>query len=306
MQKHVFWSVVVTANSHLQESQLYVFRTKPDGTNFTLFKYFSPTKLADFIRCRVFLTPPKYLNDPFEFAVTREPPDQSELEQLFDRFVKDQYDGSPAEYKVATSFAAFKEDKDKMRAAWVSRVMSREFRDAEPHVMQEQLSLLYGVVCLAEIPDNLLMWGHYTDSYRGFVAEFICDWEHVKYVPRARGTPFGIGFKVEYTTKIPVLRSDFLNAPQRFCTKKPEWSYEQEWRVIRLLATSDSAEDEKGHRFLRFPPLSLRRIICGHRMANTDKDRVAALINNRDLRHVQVQTAHPNMSTQTVVFREFA
>ncbi|PYI97561.1 MAG: hypothetical protein DME98_07835 [Verrucomicrobia bacterium] len=48
------------------------------------------------------------------------------------------------------------------------------------------------------------------------------------------------------------------------------------------------------------------RIICGHRMANAHKDRVAALINNRDLRYVQVQTAHPNMSTQTVVFREFA
>jgi hypothetical protein len=87
----------VNTDSHFQQRELYVFRTKRDGTNFTLFKYFSPTKLADFLRCRVSLTPPKYLNDPFEFAVTREPPDQRELEQLFDRFVKDQYDGSPAE-----------------------------------------------------------------------------------------------------------------------------------------------------------------------------------------------------------------
>ena len=169
--------------------------------------------------------------------------------------------------------------------------------------MQEHLSQIFGVVCLTEIPDDLLMWGHYTDSYRGFVAEFVCDWEHVKNVPRARGTPFGIGFKIDYIKNAPTLRRDFSNVAERFCTKNEQWRYEQEWRVIRLLATSDFTEEQTGYRFLRYSPLSLSRIICGHRMTNANKEQVAAMIHNNDFRHTRVQTAHPNLSRQTVEFR---
>jgi hypothetical protein len=296
----------MTADSYLQQGQLYVFRTKPDGTNFTLFKYFSPSKLADFIRCKISLTPPKYLNDPFEFAVTREAPDQRELEQLFDLSVEQGYEASPAEYKAAVSFAAFKESKDKIRASWISRVTSDSFRDAEPQEMQEHLSQLFGVVCLTELPDNLLMWSHYTEPYRGFVAEFVCDREHTTYVPRARGTPFGPGFKVMYETELPVFRRGFSNAAQCLCTKSQHWSYEQEWRVIRLLATADFTEETTGYRFLRFSPASLQRVICGHRMAEENKKQVLAMIRNDKLSNLRIQTAYPNKSKQTVEFRELS
>src|SRR6266516_3868951 len=100
-----------------------------------------------------------------------------------------------------------------------------------------------------------------------------------------------------------IFTRDFSNVAKRFCTKNPQWSYEQEWRVIRLLATSDFAEEQTGYRFLRFSPLSLQRIICGHRMTNANKEQVAAMIHNNDFRNVRVQTAYPILNRQTVEFR---
>lgn len=37
---------------------------------------------------------------------------------------------------------------------------------------QSTLGSKYGILCLAEAPDNLLMWAHYADCHRGFVVQF--------------------------------------------------------------------------------------------------------------------------------------
>src|SRR5438105_1296544 len=105
---------------------MHVVLTNPDGSKITLFKYFSPTTLADFVRSRVSLTPPKYLNDPFEFAVSRECPHREELEGMFDRYVKEDYDRLSATKQIAVSFIKFKEMRNAQREAWLSRVMSKE------------------------------------------------------------------------------------------------------------------------------------------------------------------------------------
>ena len=67
-------------------------RTNPDGSKITLFKYFSSSALADFLCCRVSLTPPKFFNDRFEFAMTREAPDRMELEVMVDKVERQEYE----------------------------------------------------------------------------------------------------------------------------------------------------------------------------------------------------------------------
>src|SRR5438270_753119 len=209
-------------------------RTNPDGSKLTLFKYFPPSALEDFIGCRVSLTPPKFFNDRFEFAVPRERPDRKELEAMVEKFEKQEYERIP-QLHGQTSFTAFRQARAEIREQWITRVMSEEYRKAEPEKMRELLSQLWGVVCLTEVPDNVLMWTRYADSYQGFLAEFICDWEHTTYEPRFRGTPFGPALKVRYATQPPVFGRDFDNAAICLSMKTNDWSYEREWRVIQFL-----------------------------------------------------------------------
>ena len=37
------------------------------------------------------------------------------------------------------------------------------------------LNLNIGILCLSEVRDSILMWGHYTDSHQGFVIGFDSD-----------------------------------------------------------------------------------------------------------------------------------
>jgi hypothetical protein len=275
-------------------------RTNPDGSKITLFKYFSSSAVGDFVCCRVSLTPPKFFNDRFEFAVTREAPDRQELEEMVDEFERQAYERDSQ--REAISFAAFKEARTEVREAWITRAMSQEYRDAEPAQMREMLSQLWGVVCLTEVPDNVLMWSEYADSYQGFVAEFVCDWEHTTYVPRCRATPFGPALKVEYTAKPPLIRADFGNAANCLSMKTEEWSYEQEWRVIEFLAGADFVEQEKSYRFLTFPALSLTRIICGDRMSEPDRTKLLEFVHNND-ESIQFQKIHLDSMNRIIELR---
>ena len=87
-------------------------RTNPDGSKITLFKYFSSSALADFLCCRVSLTPPKFFNDRFEFAMTREPPDRMELEVMVDKVERQEYERD-SQLNEAVSFSTFKQARAK-------------------------------------------------------------------------------------------------------------------------------------------------------------------------------------------------
>jgi hypothetical protein len=278
-------------------------RTNPDGSKITLFKYFSSSAVGDFVCCRVSLTPPKFFNDRFEFAVTREAPGRKELEAMVDKFERQEYERDPQPKTI--SFAAFKEMRTEIREAWIKRVMSKEYREAEPAQMREMLSQLWGVVCLTDVPDNVLMWSKYADSYQGFVAEFVCDWEHTTYVPRCRATPFGTALKVEYTAKPPVIHADFGNAANCLSMKTEEWSYEQEWRVIEFLGGADFVEREKGYRFLSFPAASLKRIVCGDRMSEPDRTRLREFVRSNG-EAIQFQEIYLDSFNRTIEMRDLS
>jgi hypothetical protein len=281
-----------------------VVTKNPDGSEITLFKYFSPAKLPNFLQDRLSLTPPKYLNDPFEFAVSREPPDREELVAMSYLFDRNNYDKLSQADKSKISFDDFKRMRSGAREGWIERVMSEDYKLAEPEEMQAGLNKLYGVICLTETPVNPLMWGHYCDSYKGFVAEFACLWEHPTHVPRARATSFGIALQVHYANQQPLINRDFSNVAQCLCTKTEQWSFEEEWRVVGLLDASDCIKTTDGRRYAQFPPASLRRIILGHQMTDMNKSEIARVPETNGFEHVRLQRTYPNLAENVVELRE--
>jgi len=109
----------------------------------------------------------------------------------------------------------------------------------------------FGILTLTEAPDNLLMWGHYSQNYTGFCIGFNrCHWFFSKSndiyenhngdkfqrdVPIIDRDPYDIVQPVHYSTLRPQLgmfTSYYLNA---LLVKAVDWKYEKEWRMIRSI-----------------------------------------------------------------------
>ncbi len=117
--------------------------------------------------------------------------------------------------------------------------------------LEERISKLFLVGCLADDYKNRLMWSHYGDSHKGFCVEYdYTGFDRKDIVP----------FPVAYTSeriKMP-WKAAITNTPedmeyatkvfmQALLTKDEAWSYEREWRI--LIHKTDNAN-------LKMPPIS--------------------------------------------------
>jgi hypothetical protein len=238
-----------------------------------LYKYFSthPDKVERFTNGSVYLTPPEYLNDPWEFLLRNEPPTLQQCSTEFPRLAPEKM----AELQTKVSSADFLQD------------VARE--------QQEVCSRLVGLVCLTEEPLDRLMWAHYGESHKGFVAEFAHSGDEGKkteYGFRYCEGPFGQAVKVQYEPEPPDLKPDHPNLEQRLLTKHRCWTSEKEWRVFRFLQEGDAHPTKNGFVLLRFKPIDLRRVIFGLRTPPELKFQLRQMLNHTEFNHVRQEEVY--------------
>ena len=246
-----------------------------------LFKYF-PTdedKLERFTNCQIYLTPPKYLNDPWDFRLRSEPPTEEQL-------------------KNETGFKLSSEDlRDFHKEA-----SSPSFLEDEAEEQQNGLSELVGVICLTEDNLNRLMWAHYGESHKGFVAEFRCaEYSCTKEGERSVATcltPFGGANKVWYQQQPPARKRDGSNTRDVCWTKHELWTYEQEWRVVEDLKKADSHPKRNGFLLLWFKPTDLLRVIVGLKVEPKVKFQLRQMLNHKEFEHVRKEEMFINPETR--------
>lgn len=232
-----------------------------------LFKYF-PTdadKLERFTNGQIFLTPPKYFNDPWDFRLRSEPRPEEQIKNEISSFLQ------PPEV-----------------AALLNDVNSPRSLEDEAHEQQGGLSKLIGVVSLTEKPLNRLMWAHYGESHHGFVAEFRHG-EEGDLVAGSRScmSPFGGARKVQYRLEQPLLKGDKSNLLDVCWTKHVFWTYEQEWRVVESLKKADRHPSREGYFLLWFKPANLIRVILGLRVSQKVKFHLGQMLNHKEYEHVR-------------------
>ena len=88
-----------------------------------------------------------------------------------------------------------------------------------------------GILSLSEDPHNSVMWGHYSDSSRGFVVGFDerHPWFHQK---RTENDDFCHLRKVTYIKENCPRYFSELTAQDVGYSKLEGWSYEKEWRIL--------------------------------------------------------------------------
>ena len=263
-----------------------------------VFKHFAPSKISLFLRRGLSLTPPIHLNDAFEFAAPVAPTPVKEVHAWFDRFVRDEYDKASVWTRLLP-LEQFREQLEHFRAEYVEAFRCSDYLKDSSRFIWEALRTFWGVTCFTEVPDNRRMWAHYSDSLKGFVAEFATDGEEVLHDIAVRWSKFGPLLKVTYQAPPPRLAWRCSNTMKCCCTKHSDWSSEREWRVVLPMSVG-KLRDDTTHRYIQFPPESLRRVICGNQMSSEDRQKLRTMLSESCFAHVSWQIAFPNLETHEI------
>lgn len=127
-------------------------------------------------------------------------------------------------------------------------------------------SKVIGVFSMAERRDNILMWSHYANYHKGFVAGFDTDMLFNAISP----TILSVTYQDEYPTIMPGLGTDegAHEIAQMYSVKSSLWSYEEEVRMFKMYAAGKS---------YTYQPEALREIIFGCKISSAHRSEMLAL-----------------------------
>lgn len=127
----------------------------------------------------------------------------------------------------------------------------------EPPEQLEKWNSIIGLFSLSSIPDNILMWSHYSYSHSGFVVGFDTESLMVDY-------DFDYIEPIVYQNDYPLITANDDTTTQfykKFFHKSELWKYEEEWRI---------SKNHINNRIIKMKPSTIRQIIIGCRTESKD------------------------------------
>jgi Protein of unknown function (DUF2971) len=248
-----------------------------------LYKYLPPARLDVLRDRRVRFTQPGDFNDPFEFR----PLIVAAKNKLTRRAVRDDVerllDKEFTKYLLGPLCEIFKEAMMDQEVSMrdILRHLDLALMAAGEPLLDHIINRSVGVLCLSEVRDSLLMWGHYTDNHRGFVVGF--DSDHPFFSKRKTDQhEFGFLRRVDYRRERPSVVLSDTSSPAWFQNKSVEWAYEKEWRITRLLLEADHRIENSAFPIclFEFPGDCVLEIILGMRSTPELKREMENVISN--------------------------
>ncbi len=205
----------------------------------------------------IFLPDSTVFNDPFDcrpFITTHK--SKSKKKEFYESIIKSRFPN-------ATKMEIKKELKKNLR----SKTLENRI-----HLEERLLTFIkdFGIYCLTEIPDDILMWSHYSDSHRGICLQFDATKEL---------SIFWETYKIAYQEKYPIVNVMDMGTYDQFfdlfATKSTHWEYEQERRAIK-------GPSEGGSKIYTFDPELLTGVIIGAKISPEDEKIVLEWISQRE------------------------
>jgi hypothetical protein len=237
-----------------------------------LYRYISVSKKIYyediFKKHLLFFSSPKDFNDPFDCKtnLSYENCTDDELKTFFSKLVKKSYNNitvSQFNKNVSVLFNKYKTDPKATK-----NFLNQAFVEA-----LEVANASLGVLCLSEIPDDILMWSHYANCHSGIVLQFIKN----GLIKR-----FSFCEAINYCNSFPSVidwnETNHSEMYRHFLLRKSlHWKYEKEWRVLTMpLERKDKPVD----RNIYFPKDILTGVIMGCQISGEHKKEIKILINN--------------------------
>ncbi|WP_417549099.1 DUF2971 domain-containing protein [Methylophaga sp.] len=199
----------------------------------------------------LYFGPPANFNDPYDCAIranVREPTIE-EVEEFRSKYSRIE------EFPDTTRHALKSANANELRA-WLKKIGQESM-----NLIAEKNIRTRGVTCFSELNDELLMWSHYADKYKGICLEFDTQYE-----------PFSKARKVRYCQTMPslsitdaLLNNNYEQILDLYCTKSSSWGYEKEWRCIHKEAGTKWVYESQALTGVYFGPavdLDALEIVC--------------------------------------------
>lgn len=219
----------------------------------TIFKFENACKqsIINFKSQVLYMASPIAFNDPYDCAINMKIADlkYSDIARIKKKYLE----RSDVPIKIKHEIESTNDEKMK----------SILYKAVEKTIFEKRDEFLnnYGVCCFSEDNENLLMWAHYSESYKGFCLEFNTNKE-----------PFNKIRKVEYLESIPefdiasyIIDGQGDQILKLFCTKAENWKYEKEWRLLHKEANTKYSYCAESLKAIYFGPRiepELKEILC--------------------------------------------
>lgn len=171
-------------------------------------------------------------NDPYDMQLPFLIDGQQEFElKSFSEYFKNKYNKTPTEKQIKSSKLNWEHTRN-------SAFSEGESEQTIFQKVADELENKIGIFCASRNNDSLLMWGHYSNSHKGYCIGYdkkvLVDYLKEKYHQKVQVR------KVVYETDIPILNYSHIQKPlavevfanKRFFTKYKDWEYECEIRII--------------------------------------------------------------------------
>jgi len=242
--------------------------------NEVLYKYRSwrlPYHADTLLKRQLHFSSPKDMNDPFDLKI---PPNFSLLntdEQMMLYFNDGISKFTPQQVEQLGGVEQLKKkmfDRFKLE-------LPKTQRDYETNYFST-LENHFGVICLSRVWDSVLMWSHYSDNHFGFCMGF-------DKTQLLKSCQFGSQGAVQYDhfPQIhPLSLNDLRTIVQQSYFKAPGWSYEREFRFVKLEYPNELSQND---RIYIYPESCLKEIILGLRISDKDKMEISRFASEHEI-----------------------
>jgi hypothetical protein len=240
-----------------------------------LYKYSNPLGVDILRNLRLKVTPPNEFNDPFELAPRMEP--ELSREQALDALNEPRV--LEMTYRDAINLGSFNGSREQFTdfIKKHSELFLKGLIEGYPKSASEfrrnhinDISSEFGLICLSEVEDDILMWSHYTQSHTGFVIGF-----HMSHAFFVNPPLLQVTYNEErvlmgqYIRKEDPERARQVNSLIR--RKSPHWKYEREWRQLYFLPECTTVQQDNpphNRHFKSFDAGLIAKVIIGCRSTN--------------------------------------
>jgi hypothetical protein len=236
------------------------------------FKYMSLERLKSVYEQHIRFTQPGAFNDPFEMpafkAAEAEAIRRAGLAGLIDQTGEIQ-EGLSHGYIPKAAF-------ELPISYFLGTAPSQMERQSKPIPSEQaidkirKIDEIFGILSVSMTANNLLLWAHYASEHRGLAVEIdLNDEEFNRHATQYQ--TFQKTGRVRYSPECPRIPETDEILFDHFFVKSPEWSYEQEYRIVRKFepALEPKTKTLDGQKFpvylYRLPASAVRKIIFGAR-----------------------------------------